>query len=164
MSARAVRGFLPPSQGYICLSCRLQNAGVRRGQTRNYSYATNGDSNGSSKGSVLPKEIVESTNASSAGSRSFLKDMIRDLVRGRTETEGTSILSENKTSQDYINTPHVETEVSCLNIHLPIRCLNCAVDAHLADSHAANQRIESGNSKSRRYAGKTTTEVCNPTS
>lgn len=111
MSARVLRGLLSPSQPYVCLSCRRQVA-VEGGRTRRHRYTTQKDSNEGIKESGRLQGYVGEAEASSSGSRSRIRDIIRGFARGEDDSGGKNRESNDGNTQDLTARSTAEANVS----------------------------------------------------
>ncbi len=100
MSARVLKGLLPPSQAHVCLSCRRQIVGVEGRWPRRYKHTTQNESNEGTQESELPQEYVGKVGTSTSASRSRIRDIIRGFVHGEGETGGKSRESNGGSTQD----------------------------------------------------------------
>ena len=112
MSARVLKGLLPPNQAHVCLSCRRRIVGVEGGRPRRYKHTTQNDSNEGVKEPELPQEYGGKADNSTSASRSRIRDIIRGFVRGEGETRGKSKESNDGRTQDLTAVSTAKANVS----------------------------------------------------
>lgn len=87
MRVKSARVVLAPTQGYICLSCRLQSAGVSIGNARRYKH-TNKKS-----ASEEPRRLgegVKNDTGRKSKPLSTISNLIKGFISNDAKAEGTS--------------------------------------------------------------------------
>lgn len=79
MRASTARLVFAPSQGYVCLSCRLQSAALRTGRSRRYQHSSRSQDEASND-KVF--QTVSDALKDDRGAESSSSSTIREVIKG----------------------------------------------------------------------------------
>lgn len=91
MRVNTARLLLAPSQGYVCLSCRLQSAAAQTGRSRRYQHSSRPkkDEKSEEKGFQTLSEALNNDKGAKSSSSSTIREIIKGFISNdSTKAEG----------------------------------------------------------------------------